>query len=484
MSSSPEAILPKRQINLSAELGSSDSTISYYWIGPVVAALEFLGLILLAVVSAAAYSWAFKGTLTINSTYVGLGGLVAALTVALLEARGLYRRSFVLSKNSAALIFNVWATVFSFLAISAFLLGVGAEFSRGALLLYFIAGGAALIGGRLFGRRLLASAIASGRLRGRRVYVIAERDQVSTETLAGSLRRHGYTVIGSFLFDPVEAEDTPRPVWSQVVDKIKSKEIDEIMLAVGWSDHAGIQTIVNALGILPVSVRLLPDRSVARLVDRPMTDIGLAKTVELKREPLRLQERVLKRIFDSLVAGAALVVLSPMLIAIAVLIKLDSRGPVLFRQTRVGFNGRTFRILKFRTMKTLDDGPVIRQATRGDDRVTQIGRWLRATSADELPQLINVLLGDMSLVGPRPHAVAHDSQYDLAIANYAARHRVKPGITGWAQVCGYRGETPTLDLMLKRVEHDIWYIDNWSFWLDSVIVFRTAVALMRPTNAY
>jgi Undecaprenyl-phosphate glucose phosphotransferase len=484
MSSSPEAILPKRQINLSAELGSSDSTISYYWIGPVVAALEFLGLILLAVVSAAAYSWAFKGTPTMSPTYVGLGCLVAALTVALLEARGLYRRSFVLSKNSAALIFNVWVTVFSFLAISAFLLGVGAEFSRGALLLYFIAGGATLIGGRLFGRRLLASAIASGRLRGRRVYVIAERDQVSTETLTGSLRRHGYTVIGSFLFDPVEAEDAPRPAWSEVVDKIKSKEIDEIMLAVGWSDHAGIQAIVNALSILPVSVRLLPDRSVAGLVDRPMTDIGLAKTVELKREPLRLQERVVKRIFDSLAAGAALVVLSPMLIAIAILIKLDSRGPVLFRQTRVGFNGRTFRILKFRTMKTLDDGPVIRQATRGDDRVTQIGQWLRATSADELPQLINVLLGDMSLVGPRPHALAHDSQYDLAIGNYAARHRVKPGITGWAQVCGYRGETPTVDLMLKRVEHDLWYIDNWSFWLDAVILLRTTMALMRPQNAY
>jgi undecaprenyl-phosphate galactose phosphotransferase/putative colanic acid biosynthesis UDP-glucose lipid carrier transferase len=173
-----------------------------------------------------------------------------------------------------------------------------------------------------------------------------------------------------------------------------------------------------------------------------------------------------------------------MLIAIAVLIKLDSRGPVLFRQTRVGFNGRTFRILKFRTMKTLEDGPEIRQATRGDDRVTSMGRWLRATSADELPQLINVLRGDMSLVGPRPHAVAHNGQYDVAIANYAARHRVKPGITGWAQVCGYRGETPTVDLMLKRVEHDLWYIDNWSFWLDAVILLRTLVALMRPQNAY
>jgi Undecaprenyl-phosphate glucose phosphotransferase len=486
MSSSPEATLPKRQMNLSADLGSSDSTISYYWIGPVVAALEFLGLILLSVVSAAAYAWLTTDTFAFRPTYAGLGCLVAGLTVSLLEARGLYRRSFVLSKDSARLIFNVWLTVFSFLAVSAFLLDVGWEFSRGALLIYFVSGGGALIGGRLLGRCLLGRAIASGRLRGRRVYVIGERDQVSTDDLAMSLRRHGYTVVASFLFDALKDDSRPprRGSWDDIVAMIKAKEVDEVMLAVGWSNHAGIQSITNALATLPVSVRLLPDRMIAKLIDRPMIDIGLTKTVELKREPLCLHERILKRAFDVVVSGTALLVLSPMLLAIAALIKRDSPGPVLFRQTRVGFNGKTFRIFKFRTMKTLDDGPEIRQATRFDDRVTQIGRWLRATSVDELPQLVNVFAGDMSLVGPRPHAVAHNNKYDLSIANYAVRHRVKPGITGWAQVCGFRGETPTVDLMLKRVEHDLWYIDNWSFWLDSKIVARTAIALMRPQNAY
>jgi undecaprenyl-phosphate galactose phosphotransferase/putative colanic acid biosynthesis UDP-glucose lipid carrier transferase len=172
------------------------------------------------------------------------------------------------------------------------------------------------------------------------------------------------------------------------------------------------------------------------------------------------------------------------MLVVGLLIKLDSEGPVFFCQTRVGFNGQTFRIWKFRTMTTLDDGPVVRQAQKNDARVTRIGRWLRASSVDELPQLLNVLVGDMSLVGPRPHAVAHDSQYDAVIANYALRRHVKPGITGWAQVCGFRGETPTVDLMLRRVEHDLWYINNWSLWLDSLIVMRTAIALMRPQNAY
>ena len=150
----------------------------------------------------------------------------------------------------------------------------------------------------------------------------------------------------------------------------------------------------------------------------------------------------------------------------ALWIKLDSPGPIFFLQTRNGFNGHAFRIVKFRSMHVLEDGDTIRQATRADPRVTKIGRWLRRTNIDELPQLFNVLYGNMSLVGPRPHAAAHNSEYEKLIANYAFRYHVKPGITGWAQVNGYRGETPFTDLMEKRVELDLWYINNWSMWLD------------------
>jgi putative colanic acid biosynthesis UDP-glucose lipid carrier transferase len=191
-----------------------------------------------------------------------------------------------------------------------------------------------------------------------------------------------------------------------------------------------------------------------------------------------------KRLLDILAGTLALLAVLPALVAIAALIRLNSPGPILFRQRRIGLNGRSFYIFKFRTMTTLDDGPVVRQASRGDDRVTSVGRVLRKFSLDELPQLFNVLRGEMSLVGPRPHALAHDTEYSQAIELYAARHNVKPGITGWAQVNGWRGPTPHLDLMIRRLEHDLWYVDNWSLWLDIKIMLLTIKRASNSQNAF
>jgi lipopolysaccharide/colanic/teichoic acid biosynthesis glycosyltransferase len=168
---------------------------------------------------------------------------------------------------------------------------------------------------------------------------------------------------------------------------------------------------------------------------------------------------------------------------VAVLVKLDSPGPVLFVQTRAGFNTRPFRIFKFRTLHTLEDGSIVRQVSRNDSRLTRIGRILRRTSIDELPQLFNVLRGEMSLVGPRPHAAAHNFEYQQVIANYAYRHHVRPGLTGWAQVNGLRGET-TVEIMQRRVDLDLWYIDNWSLWLDLKIMVRTVATVMLQPTAY
>jgi lipopolysaccharide/colanic/teichoic acid biosynthesis glycosyltransferase len=178
------------------------------------------------------------------------------------------------------------------------------------------------------------------------------------------------------------------------------------------------------------------------------------------------------------------VILMPLLALAALAIRFDSPGRVLFRQTRHGFNGKPFKILKFRTMSVLEDGDVVRQASRFDGRVTRLGAWLQKMSIDELPQLVNVLKGDMSLVGPRPHAVAHDSHFDKLIGNYAFRHHMKPGITGWAQVHGYRGDTSTLAAMENRVKLDIWYIDNWGILLDLRIMARTLSEIVRARNAY
>lgn len=191
-----------------------------------------------------------------------------------------------------------------------------------------------------------------------------------------------------------------------------------------------------------------------------------------------------KRALDLAIAVPALVVLAPVLLTIAILIKLDSRGPVFFRQTRTGLGGVPFDILKFRSMGVCENGDHIMQARQNDPRVTRIGRTLRRTSLDELPQLINVLKGEMSLIGPRPHAMAHDRLYATLIANYPLRQLVKPGISGWAQVNGHRGETPTIESMRARVEHDLWYARNQTFALDVEILFRTFIEIFRHTNAY
>jgi exopolysaccharide biosynthesis polyprenyl glycosylphosphotransferase len=241
--------------------------------------------------------------------------------------------------------------------------------------------------------------------------------------------------------------------------------------------------ICERLQAVPIPVLLLPDRHVQSILSQGR-QLGRDFTIEIQRPPLSASELALKRAFDVLLSSVFLVGLAPLLLAVSFLIKLESSGPLIFCQHRKGFNGREFKIFKFRTMKVLEDGRVIQQARRNDPRVTRVGRILRATSLDELPQLVNVLQGQMSLVGPRPHAVAHDDGYSKLIANYAFRQHVKPGLTGWAQIHGFRGETSRIQLMERRVDYDLWYVKNWSFWLDLRIVVLTFFELLRGRNAH
>ena len=190
-----------------------------------------------------------------------------------------------------------------------------------------------------------------------------------------------------------------------------------------------------------------------------------------------------KRMLDLAVAAPAFLLLAPLFLLLALLITIDSAGPVLFRQRRTGACGKTFEILKFRTMHVMEDGAEVKQAVDGDPRTTRIGRFLRRYSLDELPQLFNVLNGDMSLVGPRPHAMAHDAYYGSTVADYGYRFAVKPGMTGWAQVNGHRGPTPTFAVMQARIDHDVWYVKNASFALDLKILFQTPFAVVSPKNA-
>ncbi len=234
---------------------------------------------------------------------------------------------------------------------------------------------------------------------------------------------------------------------------------------------------------VPASIHLAPELFFNKFDDLEVMRTGGIASIHLVRRPLSPSEVLAKRAVDIILSLTALLLLAPVFAAVAVAIKLDSPGPVFFRQRRYGFNQEPFRILKFRSMTTLEDSANLRQATRGDSRITRVGRFLRKSNLDELPQLLNVLQGDMSLVGPRPHALAHDQAFERDVALYARRHNVRPGITGWAQVHGWRGETDTPEKVQGRVKHDLYYIDNWSLLLDVSILFRTVLSSKAYRNA-
>jgi exopolysaccharide biosynthesis polyprenyl glycosylphosphotransferase len=257
-----------------------------------------------------------------------------------------------------------------------------------------------------------------------------------------------------------------------------------VFVALPWARSDLIDSCLSALMELPVEVHLGLGGSLRLNEKVEVARVGAVSGLTVTRPPLGVLQQIEKRAFDILVSGLALIALSPALAFVALLIRIDSPGPALFRQKRYGLNQEPFRIFKFRTMRVLDDGAVVRQATRADARVTRIGAHLRRLSIDELPQLLNVLLGDMSIVGPRPHALAHDQLYVEKLARYARRHNVRPGITGWAQVCGHRGEIADDSAMLARLEHDLYYVDNWSLWLDVKIVAMTAFSRRAHSNAY
>jgi putative colanic acid biosynthesis UDP-glucose lipid carrier transferase len=220
------------------------------------------------------------------------------------------------------------------------------------------------------------------------------------------------------------------------------------------------------------------------MVGCPFRSNGSAVLFKVRQGPLSDQERWAKRLLDIGVAGLGLVAVAPLLLLVAAAIAMETPGPILFKQTRLGFNGVPFKIRKFRSMTVTEDGPTVQAAKRHDARVTRVGRIIRRCSIDELPQLINVLRGEMSIVGPRPHALAHDQAYDRTVADYAHRQHVKPGLTGWAQINGHRGEIHNPTEMARRLDYDLWYIRNWRLSLDLKIILLTAGALVFTKKAY
>lgn len=378
-----------------------------------------------------------------------------------------------------------WYTTGLLLAFFAFLLKIGVDYSRGSFVAFYIVGGIGLLGVRKATKTALASAIAHGSIGRRDVALIGDSDELSGLEPRDLMAFFGATNVQHFeLSRGPDGELRSAAEFSALAAFVRRNNCSELFVALPWSDATGIEFVRDQIKTLPIAVRLLPDAQVRSLTNYTSSARQRVLAIELQRAPLSSAERVVKRGLDIIIALLAVIPLLPILFLTAVAIKLDSPGPVIFKQHRRGFNGKQFVMFKFRTMKVLEDGPSVVQATREDPRVTAIGKMLRAASIDELPQLINVLKGEMSLVGPRPHAIAHDDYFERVVGDYAFRHHVKPGITGWAQCNGARGATPSVEDISERVKLDLWYINNWSLWLDIQILIRTTFEVMRKRNAY
>lgn len=271
---------------------------------------------------------------------------------------------------------------------------------------------------------------------------------------------------------------------ASLADYIKAERIDQVYLALPMATQPRILRLLDDLKDTTTSIYFVPDIFITDLIQGRMENVNGMPVVAVCETPFTGLNGLLKRGSDILLASAILALIWPLLLLCALLVKLSSPGPVIFRQRRYGLDGEEIVVYKFRSMTVCEDGPDVPQARRNDTRVTRFGAFARRTSLDELPQFINVLQGRMSIVGPRPHAVAHNELYRGQIKGYMIRHKVKPGITGWAQVNGYRGETETVDKMAKRIEYDLEYLRNWSLTLDLWIIVKTAAMILRDSKAY
>ncbi|MDT2021601.1 undecaprenyl-phosphate glucose phosphotransferase [Methylocella sp. CPCC 101449] len=334
----------------------------------------------------------------------------------------------------------------------------------------------------------------AGRL-ARRTVIVGGGD-AAEELIARLDRSAGDTIQILGLFDDRDKERSPERIGAYVklgrfddlVSFCREQRVDLLIIALPLTAETRILQLLKMLWVLPVDVRISALSSKLKLRGRAYNYIGDVPFLPLFDKPMSDVAVAMKVIEDRVISGLALVVLSPLLALIALAVKLDSRGPVFFRQVRYGFNNERIDVYKFRSMYVdMADAAGIKQATRDDPRVTRVGRFLRRSSLDELPQLFNVLLGDLSLVGPRPHALQAQAEgqiYDQVVEGYFARHKVKPGITGWAQISGWRGETDTVEKIEQRVAHDLFYIENWSLMFDLRILLQTPLSLITTKNAY
>jgi putative colanic acid biosynthesis UDP-glucose lipid carrier transferase len=378
-----------------------------------------------------------------------------------------------------------WATVVGMLFLAGLTFKASDIFSRPSLLTWFVVTPIALSGSHLLRRRVRWS-VEHGAAASR--YIIIGVNDVGVE-LARRLPAAGF--MGYFDFrsaDRVAHITDPENLAGHCRDTanfVREHGVKVVYIALPLANVPRMSGLVNALRDTTASVYFVPDAFAFDLIQGRLVAINGMPALSVCETPLHGLEAVLKRVMDLVIASAALLLLSPLLLVVSAAVKLTSRGTVFFRQRRYGLDGEEIVVYKFRSMRVSEDGAMVTQATKEDPRVTRVGALLRKTSIDELPQLFNVLQGKMSLVGPRPHAIAHNEMYRKLINGYMIRHKVRPGITGLAQVNGLRGETETLEKMSDRVRYDLEYLRNWSPWLDVKILFKTFLVILQDQrNAY
>lgn len=461
----------------------------------LAASTEFLLITVAAYFAAILYHRLVLGQVLVSpdpAKYIQESLLIA--TLELLVSIGLGQYSRILTQPRHMFLWSGTSSVFlafSFFLSTIFVLKISEEYSRATVIAQAVGVLLTVLGTRAVWFSLLQPAIAAGLINARRIVLIGDQGhclKFSVRAMATGIR-----TIHSFDF-PTARSDASAPTLPgavqaqldarQLVAHCRPLRADDIVILPSEAEVPSALALAGALSDLPVDVHVLPVGSIDLMPVSRITQFGDMVTMRIFQCPIDPFSRAIKRAFDVAAAMAGLILVSPLFVIVALAIKLDSRGPVFFRQTRHGYNNEPIRVLKFRSMTVMEDGNNFSPVTRHDPRVTRLGRFLRQTNVDELPQLFNVLAGDMSLVGPRPHATAQNEVFVELISSFSRRHNVKPGITGWAQVNGYRGETDTLEKMQRRVEHDLYYIDNWSLLLDLKIILMTFFSRKVYWNAY
>ncbi len=481
-----------------ARANEKASSAAPAWISPsvILSTIRTLEALVIALVGFDIWAvYIADGVLAGAAHYAAPILIVSGLVPIVFQAFGLYTVHALLRvAEQSARVALAWSIVFAVMTAAVFLTKAGDVYSRVWLLSWFGFGLLAL----LFFRFLVCSFVRKWNKDGRldRSAVIVgggSRAAKLIEALDGS---DDIDISIAGIFDDRGDERSPPEVngypklgnVSQLVEFARDSRVDLLIVSLPIAAENRLLEVLKKLWVLPVDIRLSAHTDKLRFRPRAYSYIGSVPFLDVFDKPLSGWDIIIKTIEDRLIAALALVFLSPVMALVALAIKLDSKGPALFKQKRYGFNNELIEVYKFRSMYVDQaDGTASKLVTKGDPRVTKVGRFIRKTSLDELPQLFNVLKGQLSLVGPRPHATqakAADRLYTEVVDGYFARHKVKPGITGWAQVKGWRGETDTTEKIERRVEHDLYYIENWSLTFDLYILATTPLSLLNTENAY